>query len=113
MIPIPNKRRFPRFNYSIPVKYQLRNELIPFYTVTRDISVGGLKILTNKFIPPNTDISIEVKLTSERIINAKTKVAWSNRIEHSEQYLSGLKFFEINPDDRQNVSELVSYALKH
>lgn len=107
------QRRFPRFHYSVPIKYRQKDEVTPTYTVTRDISIGGLKILTNRFIPRGTDMAIEIEIPRDNVINAAVNVIWSNRISHSDQYLSGVKFSEIDEVGKKNISELVSYALKH
>lgn len=107
------QRRFPRFNYSIPIKYRQQNQTAPAYTVTRDISVGGLKLLANDYIPRGTEIQLEVELPHLDLINASGTVAYSSRINHSDQYLSGIRFTGINEENRQSISDLVSYALRH
>ncbi|MFQ5681522.1 MAG: PilZ domain-containing protein [Candidatus Omnitrophota bacterium] len=111
---ISEQRIFPRFHYSIPIKYCPKNNTASIYTVTRDISVGGLKILTHSFLPRGTNVSVEVKVpSSSGVVNALASVVWSNRISHSEQYLSGLRFSEIEDRDKKNISDLVNYAFKH
>ena len=107
------QRRFPRYQYSIPLKYRVKEEHIPTFTVTRDISTGGLKIVTNKYLPRGTSLHIEIEVPPKHTINAVVTNVWSRRIDHSEQYLSGTKFSEINKFDEKNIQELVKYALKH
>lgn len=107
------QRRFPRFNYSIPIKYRPQAQPAPLYTVTRDLSVGGLKMLTNNFMPRGTEVNLEVELPHLDLINAQGTVAWSSRINHSDQYLSGIRFTAIDETNRKNISDLVSYALRH
>ncbi|MDP1853745.1 MAG: PilZ domain-containing protein [Candidatus Omnitrophota bacterium] len=106
------QRRFPRFGYSIPLKYRQDNQNTPTYTVTRDISVGGLKLLTNNFIPRGTEIQIEVELPHLDLVNTSATVVWSSRINHSEEYLSGIRFTELNETSKGNITDLVSYALR-
>lgn len=106
------QRKFPRFHYSIPIKYREKGRTIPTYTVTRDISVGGLKILTSDFLPRGTEINVEVELPHLSLVNASASVAWSNRISHSDSYLCGLTFSEMGNAEKENISDLVSYALK-
>lgn len=105
------QRRFPRFHYSIPIKYKQPDKPGPTYTVTRDISVGGMRLLTNSFIPRHTKLGLEVEVPPKNVVNAEATVVWSNRINHSDQYLSGVKFSDLNENDKRNISDLVSYAL--
>ena len=107
------QRRFPRFNYSIPIKYRPQTQPASTYTVTRDLSVGGLKLLTNNFIPRGTEVQLEVEFPHLDLINTQGTVVWSNRINHSEQYLSGIRFTALDETNRKNISDLVSYALRH
>ena len=107
------QRIFPRYQYSIPLKYRIKNDHISTFTVTRDISTGGLKIITNKYLPRGTNIHIEINLPPKHTINATVTSIWSRRVDHSEQYLAGAKFLEINMLDEKNIQELVQYALKH
>lgn len=107
------QRRFPRFHYSIPIKYHQQDQAVPAYTVTRDLSVGGIKLLANHFIPRGTGMQIEVDIPRLETINASAKVVWSSRISHTDEYLCGLNFSNLGETDKKNISELVSYALKH
>lgn len=63
------KRRFPRIELNIPVKYRaFRNDSIfsSNFSVGRskDISVGGLKLAVGKHNPVDTKLDMEIELTS-------------------------------------------------
>lgn len=107
------QRRFPRFSYSIPIKYKERSKAVPSYTVTRDISIGGVKILASNFMPRGTELNLEVELPRMSMVNTSAAVTWSNRISHSDNYLCGLRFTDIDETNKKNISDLVNYAFSH
>ena len=72
---------------------------------TVDISRGGVGFISNKFIPINTKMAIEIALTpaSEPVITLG-KVKWIQQLPSSERYRVGIVFSEISVDSESRLS---------
>lgn len=102
------QRRFPRVALNSEVKFQIRLSNKFGATCCRDISEGGVRILTEEFIPLGTTMKLEIILKNAlKCIDAVAEVVWLERITHSERYQMGLKFCEIADVYRNDVHEFV------
>lgn len=103
------KRRYPRFNTHLPIRFQLKESPSKFgYTLSRDISEGGMRLILNEFIRPKTEVLLETILLG-RIFNPITKVVWAQRISHSDNYQLGLEFLEMDGLERRKLKEYIEY----
>lgn len=100
------RRAFPRIDISFPIECEILPERKKiFYTVTKNLSIGGAKILTEEFFPKEKTLKININLINE-IIGAKAKVVWCNKEPYSERYQMGLCFLEM---DRKNKNHLKAF----
>jgi len=101
------RRNFPRVDISFPVECELLPERKKiFYTVTKNLSIEGAKILTEEFFPKDSMLRINLNLINEMVI-AKTKVVWCNKEPYSERYQIGLYFLEINRKNKDKLKALI------
>ncbi len=64
-----------------------------YYALTRDLSVDGMRILTEKFLPIETEIQMEIELLdSNKLINLNGKVIWISSLYEDELYEVGIEF---------------------
>jgi c-di-GMP-binding flagellar brake protein YcgR len=96
------RRKYPRIKVSFPVECKVLSQRIYFYTVSKDLSLGGVKILSDEFIPKDNVIRLRVNLIDE-MLHLKARVAWCNRKRISERYLMGLEFVELNEENQRNI----------
>lgn len=89
------KRKNPRINVSFPVECKTLPSRSYFYTVSKDLSLNGAKIISNSFIPKNNFLKLNINFI-DRILNLKVKVIWCVRENSSERYCAGLEFVEMN-----------------
>lgn len=101
------RRKYPRISISFPVECNLLPASSYFYTVCKDLSLGGLKILSEKFIPKDKLLKINIDLI-DRVVNTKARVAWCNHTPASERYTAGLDFVEIGKQDQGAISQFLS-----
>ena len=102
------KRQNPRVGISFPVEcVSLPERKEMFYTVSKDLSLGGIKILSEDFLPTGKDLRINVNLINE-MASAKAKVIWCNKEPYSDRYYAGLKFFELNKRNKTNLNHLIN-----
>jgi len=99
------KRREPRREDELPVEIEiLSDETHPgptsvLYAQIKDISAGGVKILTSVYIPLNTQVRLKITLSKiGESIGPIGNVVWGNRLENSDMYEMGIEFEQIPPD---------------
>ena len=102
-----DQRKFERLGVSFPVECKSLPDRKYFYTVSKDLSLGGLKILTNDFLPKNNLIKLNINLI-DKVLNVKAKVAWCNSERASERYTAGLEFVEINNTNQKELTNFIN-----
>lgn len=106
------QRQFPRVPLHGPLHFQVKTTSKFGSTVSRDISEGGIRFLSDDFVPVGTSMILEVNLdNSPKYINAVADVVWSQKVPHSERYQLGLRFSEINEAYYQDICEYVRFRL--
>ncbi len=69
-----------------------------FYTLTKDISLGGVNIRTDTFLPIDTVVRIELSVPKmQKIVWVKGKVKWAKSLYGDEVYEMGLEFVDTAP----------------
>lgn len=109
MVSIPERRLAKRIRVNLPVTFQHLGDHKHFgETVTRDISLTGLRMNMSGFFPPQSSFLIKLHFPEvNRIIEAIAKTVWSQRISFSDQYQTGLQFTEINPVFKKWLDEYI------
>ena len=102
-----NQRKFHRYGISFPVECKPLFSHLYFYTVSKDLSIGGLKIISKDFLSKDSLIKLNVNLI-DRILDIKAKIAWCNNGRASERYISGIEFVEMNQISKIELFELIS-----
>lgn len=70
-----------------------------FYTLTKDISLGGVNIRTDTFLPIDTVVKIELSLPKmQKIVSVRGKVKWAKSLYGDEVYEIGLEFMDTPPN---------------
>lgn len=100
------KRKYPRINVSFPVECSVLPQRKYFYTVSRDLSLGGVKILSNIFLPKNDSFKLTINLI-DKTLDVKAKVAWCNSERMIDRYSAGLEFIEINQTSHRGLSSFL------
>jgi uncharacterized protein (TIGR02266 family) len=74
-------------------KFQHDKDVV--YALTKDISSGGVKIVTDKMLPIDTVLKIELTLAKIRkLVEATAKVRWVNRLYDDDVFEMGLEFVD-------------------
>lgn len=70
-----------------------------FSPLTKDISLGGLRIQADTHLPVDTLARIELSLPKiKKIIKVRARVRWIKGLEDDEAYEMGLEFIDTSPD---------------
>jgi uncharacterized protein (TIGR02266 family) len=76
--------------------------------LTRDISAGGVKIMTNVRLPDETPLRLAIALSGRRkLIRAEGIVRWSKSVYEEDLYEMGVEFTKLSPEDRVTLLEHV------
>ncbi len=107
---VQNHRRFRRVIFREP--YQLvtdRGESLGA-SVAFDLSVGGIRLRTEDFLPVNSRVSIRFSCSDNRVVNLNGRVAWVQKVPHSDIYQAGLEFDESEQDlfSRAMLSDFIN-----
>ncbi len=88
------KRAFPRFSFLQPVTYT-QAELTPNGGVAGNISLGGIALKVQEFIPVGTLLELQIHLEqSPKIIWAKAQVVRIRELSSEDCYEIGLQFLQ-------------------
>lgn len=70
----------------------------PFLALTKDLSLEGVKIITEKRIPEGTLVKIELALEkSRKLIRLNGRVKWSRSLYDEEVYELGIEYVDVQP----------------
>lgn len=70
-----------------------------YYSLTKDISMGGIRIMTDAPLAVDSRVKIEIILAkSRKRIQAVARVRWIKELFGKDVYDTGLEFVEIDPD---------------
>jgi uncharacterized protein (TIGR02266 family) len=106
------KRREKRLSEENKVVLQVvsENENLEesFYSFSRDISVGGLRIMTDSPLPVKTRVKLEIALSdSKKLVSGIAEVRWIKGLFDDEVFEMGLEFVELDPQSKVFLLEHV------
>jgi c-di-GMP-binding flagellar brake protein YcgR len=100
------KRRFPRITLRVPVAYRIRGTVQHLATLSRNIGEGGMGVLTNQFLAPNTLLNLEFTVL-QKFFSVYARTKWIASVPSSDNYHFGLEFLEIPPKDKEYIFDYV------
>ena len=111
MLDFIEKRKFPRAKVSLPLRYKkLRgNTYLAKGTLTKDLSEGGIRFLTNVFLPLACHLVVEIMLPRKKPIKVICKIAWIRKRRSDSSYEIGNQFLAMSDKDETTIS---AYARK-
>ena len=87
-----DRRVFRRSILDSPVRFQLKDPKQFGGCLSCDISEGGMRVRFGDFVSLGTEISVNVKLASVRMIECLGKVVWVKKFPFMDRYEVGLEF---------------------
>ncbi|MCS7165718.1 MAG: PilZ domain-containing protein [Candidatus Calescibacterium sp.] len=108
--PLTYQRQYVRINRDIGI---ISPDIPGYKTVTRDISLGGAKIVLPKFFSIGTIIKIAIDFENHnKPLELSAEIVWIKEIEPNRKYEAGLKFIYTNPEQQQKVEKYILYILE-
>jgi c-di-GMP-binding flagellar brake protein YcgR len=72
---------------------------VVFYSLTRDVSMGGLRIMTGASLEAGSRVRVDLTLSrSRKRIQAVAEVRWARGLYAGEVFEAGLQFVDLEPD---------------
>lgn len=94
------RRKFSRLSEFDEITYSIIPQSKSVKRLTLDLSAGGIRLISDGFIPVNSLLKIEIKLKhSDKVITAIAKAAWIKSLFDDEHYEVGIEFKEIKKED--------------
>src|SRR3989338_6870319 len=101
------RRKHPRISISFHIECKMLQSRDYFYTVSKDLSACGAKIISNEFIPKNDFMKLSLNFIN-KILDVKARVVWSSQERASERYSTGLEFVEVAPQTRDELTRFIA-----
>lgn len=101
-----DKRKNLRSLISFPIECSILPSKEYFYTVTKDLSVGGVRILSDDFLSKNNCLKLNINLI-DKVLGVKAKVVWCNKERVSDRYSAGLEFVEMPEENKTYLNSIV------
>lgn len=103
------RRQSKRIRGYFPLNYRLRSIQKSRSTLTRDLGLGGLRIITFESLPVKEEVLLELSL-GINVINAKGNVAWVQQSSHGDRFYCGIKFDDLPYDTEKAIEKYVAAA---
>lgn len=110
----PERRKYPRISGRFIVSYRIfeDNDAVDI-SQTKNISMGGMLLTTNKQFEAGTNLALEIRLPFDpNPIMLIGKVVESREITTDLIYDTRLSFLAIDERHRSVISQTVNYYLK-
>lgn len=106
---VAERRRHKRFIVEVRVRYRDVEGVDPSrWGRTRDLSLGGLLLLSNDPIPEGSHLAFEIHVQDETApVLALGRIVWSS--SEADGCASGVEFLWVSQEDRANLGRLAKY----
>jgi len=110
----PERRKTPRAKGRFIVSYRiLENGTSTDISQTKNLSLGGMLLTTNRYFDPGTNLALEIRLPFDpHPIMLIAKVLESKEITKNLIYDTRLTFLAIDENHRKIINETICYYLK-
>lgn len=107
MITMQERRNDFRAGVAFPVECSKLPARSYFYTVSRDLSATGVRILSNDFLASGDTFKLNINLI-DAILDIKAKVVWCTKESVADRYSAGLRFLEVSESSKGVLTRLLS-----
>lgn len=115
---IRERRKYVRLQASVEVKYEIIGKPGEIKVFSKDISAGGLCIVTKENLSPDTPLQLEIVFPDLKDpIRALARVIWQRRVNPQEgqaqaYFETGIEFTGISDFDRFNINRYIKERIE-
>ena len=91
-------RRFLRIPFSVPLKFRKVDFMQEESSLSKDLSVKGIRFLSHRFVAVNTHIKIELKTREDSLVKFIARTVWVRSLYADELYEVGAQICEISQE---------------
>lgn len=104
------RRKFQRFSCCMPSQCKqlgnIKDDVLG--ALTKDVSEGGVRLVTEGFIPVNSRIILVLSFPfKDQNVKTVCKVVWAKRFETLSRYDLGIEFIDMTIKGRNDISHLL------
>lgn len=110
----PERRRHPRVGGHFVVSYRVLDEIDNIdITQTKNLSLGGMLLTTNRHFDPGANLALEIRLPFDpHPIMLIGRVVESHEVTKDLIYDTRLQFLAIDEKHRKIITQTVDYYVK-
>ena len=109
---VEERRRNQRFRAYLPIRLHQPDAHQAVETLTKDISVEGLRYVSPTLCPVFTALKLELVLsTGKEQFETRAKTVWFRTIPESEQFECGVAFIELSKENQRRLSVYIDHLL--
>ena len=86
------KRRSRRIELRQPIQFQSQNAALAGGSLSCDLSEGGVRVDMYDFVPLGTELTLNIRLAVEKIVEYVGRVVWVRKYPFADRYQVGLEF---------------------
>lgn len=106
-------RKFQRAPFRRPVRYKQMNAGVFGGHLAQDISVGGMRLNSNEFVPVGVRVVLQVQFEAQgRLLDMEAKVVWTRELPQMNGFQLGLEFVEGNVFERSTLAQSMSKLIR-
>lgn len=102
-----DKRKNPRADSAFCLECSNPRVKTYFDSVCKDISSGGVKILTDTKLKTGDEMKVNINMV-DKVIAVDTKVAWCAKQQTANRYLAGLEITTISDQDKKELTRFLN-----
>lgn len=106
----PERRRYVRSEVVV-VEYSIEGRAVKGLCLPNNISEGGISIIVNEDIEPNTAINLSIYISNDnKPVEIKGKVIWREDyfiLPHKKHWVLGIEFIKLGQGERQRLANVV------
>jgi hypothetical protein len=104
------QRHGQRVRAYLPVSLQPRDNPRALQTLTKDVSVEGLRCLSPMPVPVSTELRVQLTLgVGNEPLLLRGRTQWFRSLPYSEQFELGLTFLEVSPETVRRLSTYLDH----
>jgi c-di-GMP-binding flagellar brake protein YcgR len=100
------RRCFNRIPFRAPLRFQIRGKPSIYSAVCENISLGGLGFISEKFLAPATNLSLQINILS-RVTSPFGRVISATPLLHSDRYHVGVEFENLDLETRRRLIDYI------
>lgn len=105
------RRRFHRVRCYLPIRLYPQGEIKVIETLTKDLGLGGLRVLSPILTPVATPLSLEIAIgAAEEPLSLRAQTVWFQAVPQSEQFYLGIAFRDLTQETTKRLSRYLERA---